>query len=146
MEIDENLARAELSPAERAAHIYRRAELWEKKRKVQKEESNGQNLADTLKVSKRGRVGEGRPKQFAAETAAIAKTSKSAVNQDISRAEKLGPDLSKIAGTSLDKGVEIDALIKLPEPKRASLIERAAAGGGAMATFAANHWPLWSGR
>jgi hypothetical protein len=46
----------------------------------------------------------------------------------------------------------MDALIKLPEPKRAALIERAASGeqvsaiGGALATFAANHWPLWQGR
>jgi hypothetical protein len=29
MEIDENLARAELSPAQEAAHIRRRQELWE---------------------------------------------------------------------------------------------------------------------
>jgi len=32
-------------------------------------------------------------------------------NRKIARAEELGSDLQKIAGTSLDKGVEMDALI-----------------------------------
>jgi hypothetical protein len=46
----------------------------------------------------------------------------------LARAEKLGDDIHKIAGTSLDKGVEMDALIKLPEPERAALIDRASKG------------------
>ena len=34
LEIDENLARAELSPAQEAAHIRRRQVLWEDSRSV----------------------------------------------------------------------------------------------------------------
>ncbi|HEX7587903.1 MAG TPA: hypothetical protein VF478_06270 [Anaerolineae bacterium] len=33
---------------------------------------------------------------------------------------------AKVRGTSLDTGVELDALAKLPEPERAELIDRAA--------------------
>ena len=41
----------------------------------------------------------------------------------------LGDDLDRIIGTSLDKGVELDALIKLSEPDRKELIGRAQSGG-----------------
>ena len=45
------------------------------------------------------------------------------------RADALGDTtLDKITGTSLDTGVEMDALAKLPEPARAELIDRAVAG------------------
>lgn len=43
--------------------------------------------------------------------------------------EVLGEDaLAKVAGTSLDKGAELDALAKLPAVERQALIDRAAAG------------------
>ena len=53
---------------------------------------------------------------------------KQAINQHLARAEALGDDLPRVTGTSLDKGVELDALAKLPEADRAELIERAQAG------------------
>jgi hypothetical protein len=40
---------------------------------------------------------------IAADKASVAKASKSAINRDLRRAEKLGDDFNKIAGTSLDK-------------------------------------------
>ena len=51
----------------------------------------------------------------------------------IRRAAKRGKDigaetLTRIAGTSLDKGVELDALAALPLGQRAPLVERAVAG------------------
>jgi hypothetical protein len=62
-------------------------------------------------------IGYGNPppqaKAFAAETAAITGESKSQINRHIARAEALGDDLlDRITGTSLDKGVELDALVK----------------------------------
>ena len=54
-------------------------------------------------------------KSFAAETAAITGESKSQVNRHVAHAEALGDDIDRLTGTSLDKGVEIDALAKLPE-------------------------------
>jgi hypothetical protein len=92
------------------------------------EESSGKNFPTTAGPSKRGRRGEGRPKEFAAEVAGITGSSKRDVNIKLARAEKLGDDIHKIAGTSLDKGVEMDALIKLPEPERTALIDRASKG------------------
>ena len=50
-------------------------------------------------------------KSFAAETAVITGESKSQVNRHIARADALGDDLDKVTGTSLDKGVELDALL-----------------------------------
>lgn len=57
--------------------------------------------------------GRGRPEGFAAETAAASGQSKRDINRDLARAEALGDDLDRIVGTSLDKGVEMDALIGL---------------------------------
>ena len=67
-------------------------------------------------------------KSFAAGTAAVTGESKAQVNRHIVRAEALGDDLDRLAGTSLDKGVELDALKAMPEPERKELIERAVAG------------------
>lgn len=118
MEIDENLARSELSPAQEAAHIARRREIWV-------ELQSGKDFP----VESKREDGRGhRPKEFAAELAEITGNSKRDVNLKLRRVDELGPDIHRIAGTSLDKGVEMDALIKLPEPKRKELIERAAAG------------------
>lgn len=124
MEIDENLARAELSPAQEAAHIARRQELW---RKI-----NGRDDSETGRNSPS--LGGRGNTEFAAEVAAVVgngrnpESVKRDVNLKIARARELKDDIHRIAGTSLDKGVEMDALIKLPEPKRKELIERAAAG------------------
>lgn len=121
MEIDENLQRAELSPAEEAMHIARRRVVWEGLQEEKAKESSGRNSPETERVSKRGRVGEGRPTEFAAEVASVvgggrnAESVKRDVNLKIRRADELGDDLHKIAGTSLDKGVEMDALIKMRE-------------------------------
>lgn len=68
------------------------------------------------------------PSQFAAETAAVSGETKRDINRHLSRAEALGDDLQAVAGTSLDKGVELDALKTLPAPERKELIARARAG------------------
>lgn len=113
MEIDENLARADLSPAQEASHILRRKQIWEKINEGGK----------TLPTSSTGQR-----RQFAAEVSEVTGSSKRDVNMKIARARELGPDITRIVGTSLDKGVEMDALIKLAPDARADLIERAATG------------------
>ena len=68
-------------------------------------------------------------KGFAAATAESTGMTKQAINRHIARADALGNDaLAKVANTSLDSGVELDALAKLDAPERAQLIERAVAG------------------
>ena len=50
-------------------------------------------------------------KAFAAETAQVSGQTKREINRHLSRANALGDDLEAVTGTSLDKGVELDALI-----------------------------------
>lgn len=111
-EIDENLIRAELTPAQTAAHLKRRKELWEAL-------NNGATCTEN---------GRGRPREFASETAEKIGSAKSTVTRAISRAEALGDDIQRVTGTSLDSGVELDALAKVDPEQRAELIERAEAG------------------
>jgi ParB family chromosome partitioning protein len=116
IEIDENLCRAELTPAQRAAHIKRRKQIWEA---LHPTEKGGKTIPTPGGEQKVG---------FASDTASISGETKRSINQHISRADALGDDINEVVGTSLDKGVELDALKKLPEPERKELIERAKAG------------------
>lgn len=122
MEIDENLIRAELSPAQRAAAIKRRKVIWE----ALCPDPGGTNCSTRLPD---GRFGGGpQEKAFAADTAQSAGMTKQDINRHLSRADALGDDLQKVEGTSLDKGVELDALKAMPPEVRAPLIARAQAG------------------
>jgi hypothetical protein len=110
-EIDENLARAELSPAEEDLHIKRRKEVRElvQRRRTPFVKSN---CTTNEKLRKDGRKkGEQHKKKFATELAEVTGDASSGLRQKIARARELGSDLHKVAGTSLDKGIEMDALI-----------------------------------
>lgn len=115
LEIDENLCRSELTAAQRAQAIKRRKAIWEALHPAE----SGRNPPT---LGGRGKT------SFAADTGAVTGESKRRINEHLARAEALGDDLDKVTGTSLDKGVELDALAKLPEADRAKLIERAQAG------------------
>lgn len=125
MEIDENLCRAELTASQRAQAIKRRKQIWEA---LHSEETEVEKVFPPQSYV--GQLGGARPqeKSFAASTAAAAGMTKQAINHHLARAEALGDDLERITGTSLDKGVEMDALKTLSEPERKELIDRAVAG------------------
>jgi hypothetical protein len=110
-EIDENLMRAGLSPAEEAAHLARRKELFEARN------VGGENFP-TKPQHQKG---------FAQDTAEKTGSDKSGVNKKLARAEAI-PDIERVAGTSLDKGVELDALAKMGELDREDIIAKAQAG------------------
>jgi uncharacterized ParB-like nuclease family protein len=115
-EIDENLVRADLSPAERALHIGKRKELYEK----------------VHPQTKHGAVGRGgkssqNENSFVADVAEKTGKGRSTVARDVTRANKVVV-LPDIIGTSLDEGSEIDALGKLPEGEQRKLAKRAKAG------------------
>jgi len=114
MEIDENLCRAELTASQRASAIKRRRQIWEA-------------LHPETATTCRGLGGRGKT-EFASETAAVSGDGVRDIQRHLSRADALGDDLERIAGTSLDKGVELDALKAMHEPERKELIDRAAAG------------------
>jgi hypothetical protein len=101
-EIDENLMRAELGPAEMAEHTAKRADLVRKKvefLKLRKTDS-GQ--------SQNAQRGQG---DFDEETAKSTGKSKSTVRRDKARGEAIPADvLGKIRGTELDKGTYLDKL------------------------------------
>ena len=56
------------------------------------------------------------PERFTAATAKATGKAERTVRAAAARGEALGDDLLDIAGTSLDKGVELDALVSMPEP------------------------------
>lgn len=118
--IDENLCRAELSPAEAALQTARRKEIYEALHPEAKHGNAG--------AAARWNADEKSASAFSEATAEATGRSKRSVQIDAARGEALGEDLEDIAGTSLDKGVELDALAKLPETERKSLVQRAKAG------------------
>ena len=121
MEIDENLARAELSPAERALHIDKRKKLYEK---LHPQTKHGGNRKSPGEKSSRQ---NGNLKRFTEDTAGKTGQSERSVQRDAARGEnvKVLPD---IVGTSLDKGAELDALAELPEAEQCELAKRAKSG------------------
>ncbi len=123
IEIDENLCRAELTASQRAQAIKRRKQIWEA---LHPAETGGTSCPTSLADGRQS--GPQHQKQFAAETAAVSGESKRDVNRHLARAEAIGEDLERVTGTSLDKGVELDALAKLPELERKELIDKAEAG------------------
>ncbi len=66
--------------------------------------------------------------EFARDTQRATGEDRRRTNEHLARAESLGQDLHAVIGTSLDKGVELDALKELPPEERKELIQRAQAG------------------
>jgi ParB family chromosome partitioning protein len=119
-EIDENLIRADLSPAERAAHIGARKAYYQK---LHPETKHG---------GAPGKAGGGKAKganlaSFVGATSKATGQSKRTVKRDATRAKKVVV-IDRIVGTSLDSGTELDALAKLPEAEQQQLADRAKAG------------------
>jgi N6-adenosine-specific RNA methylase IME4 len=118
VEIDENLVRGELGPADQAVHLAKRKEIYERlcpeARHGGDRRSSAQNAQ--LKVP-----------SFAEDTATKTGKHRATVDRAIARAKAI-PQIEKVAGSSLDQGVELDALAKLPQADQHRLIERAAAG------------------
>jgi N6-adenosine-specific RNA methylase IME4 len=122
-EIDENLVRADLSPAERAIHFAERKRIYLKKH------------PETASVRVRG--GPGRRKKNESHSATgkapafiddTAKTGKhrATIAREVARAKIV--NLADIVGTTLDKPEQLDALAKLPETAQHDLISRAKGG------------------
>jgi ParB family chromosome partitioning protein len=132
IEIDENLVRAELSPAERALHISKRKELYEAAHPKTKHGGDRRSVGSSSQIENL--------KAFVANTATKTGKGRSTVARDVTRANKVGV-LDEIIGTSLDKGSEIDALAKLPEDEQRKLAGRAKAGEAVTARYDAHETP-----
>jgi ParB/RepB/Spo0J family partition protein len=124
IEIDENLIRANLSPAEKAVYVARRKELYETVHG--KAKAKGAHAAN----EKMGKTNDAMDILSDAFTTDVAKkTGQTARN--VRRIAARSPTVTAFPGivrTSLDKGSEIDALAKLPPEKQRSLVEAAQRG------------------
>ena len=124
-EIDENLIRANLTPAQEAVALSRRKAIYEALHPETKagvagahasNRAQGRDAADNLSVA------------FTSATSQATGKDERTIRRAAARGAALGDDLEKIAGTSLDKGVEIDALAKMTPEQRAPIIEAAKSG------------------
>lgn len=123
MEADENLARHELEGAARTIAIGRREKAWKRKR-----DSFVQKMDETSKLSKRGRP-EGRPTEFATETADKSGLARSLIYLELARYDAIGEErLNRMVGTSLDSGAEMDATAKLVPEAQEEVVSAAASG------------------
>jgi N6-adenosine-specific RNA methylase IME4 len=123
-EIDENLLRAELSPAERSAHQAARKEVYERlhpEALATKDGGPGRSKASRSQVET-----ESAP-AFIDDTAEKTGKSRATIAREAKRGREI-PNVAALAGTSLDKGDELDALAKLKPSSRNRLIERAVDG------------------
>ena len=105
IEIDENLMRADLSPAEIAAHVGARKMIYERlhpetKAKVAGGKARQGQQATTL--------------SFAEATAKLRGLNKRSVERSAARSNAI-PNVAELAGSALDTGAELDALAKLYE-------------------------------
>lgn len=125
IEIDENIVRANLTPAQEAAAISRRKEIYEL---LHPETKAGVAQALGMHRSLGNHVGAEIAPTFTAATAKGTGKSERAIQEAAARGKHLGPDLKAVEGTSLDKGKELNALVKMTPEQRKPLIERAQAG------------------
>ncbi len=124
IEVDENLIRAELSPAERATNSKVRKEIYERLFPETKHgAAPGAGRGKGSKPVESRQFGD----RFTRDTAAKSGRSERAVQRDVQRADDI-PQIADVVGTSLDKGEELDALAKLEPEEQTDLISKAKAG------------------
>lgn len=90
-----------MTAAQRSKAVKRRKEIWEALHPVKKGGKTVSTPGGTQQVG------------FASDTAASVGMTKQAINRHIARAEALGDDLDKVAGTSLLAKVSVRGLRKL---------------------------------
>jgi ParB/RepB/Spo0J family partition protein len=126
-EIDENLVRTPLSPAQEALFIDRRRELHEQLHG--KAKARGAIAANVVMGRAHASANLADASSFVDVTAKRIGKSARSVQRVVQRATQNGrDDLTRVVGTSLDRGNELDTLPLLPPNVRGDLIEQAAAG------------------
>jgi hypothetical protein len=126
VEIDENLIRADLTPAEQAAHHARRKVLHEQKHPETKRTATLKRGNQKAPSRQNGET----KNRYTKDTAEKTGDSERTIQRHVERGNSI-PNVSELAGTSLDQGAELDALAKLKDiaPERqAELIEQAKEG------------------
>jgi ParB family chromosome partitioning protein len=124
IEIDENLCRENLTPAQMTAAVARRKQIYEA---LHPETAHG---GDRRSSRRTGNLKQnGTAKRFTKATAEATGRSERNIQRAARQGEKIGPeDLERLAGTSLDKVSELEALADLRPDERRTLIDKAASG------------------
>ncbi|MGP4686151.1 MT-A70 family methyltransferase [Agrobacterium pusense] len=111
-EIDENLIRADLTPADRALFLARRKEIYLVKHP---ETANG---GDRKSDRQFGELKYGDAKRFTSATADATGQKERTIQRDVERGEKISVTaLQMLRGTRHDKGVTLDQLKRLETPQ-----------------------------
>jgi hypothetical protein len=129
VEIDENLARNDLTAAERAKHTHERKRIYERAHPETKPTKKGGPGRGKRTRRQLGDESSGVPERFTKDTAAKTRQSERTIQRDARRGET--KRIEEIEGTCLDSGAEIDAIRQLQQldPAKADeLIDQAAAG------------------
>jgi ParB family chromosome partitioning protein len=132
IEIDENLKRNDLSPAERAKHTAERKKIYERNHPETmptKKGGPGRGKRTRRQIGDESAWAHKSAERFTKDTAAKTGQSERTIQRDARRGET--KRIEEIEGTSLDNGVEIDAVRQLQQldPAKADeLIDQAAAG------------------
>ena len=122
--IDENLVRRVLHAADVAWLTAERKRLY----LARHPETAATSAGGSFRGNQHTEVNDNLSPTFTEATATATGTSVRAVERNARRGNALKSDLARIAGTSLDKGTELDALVKLTPDQRAPIVERANAG------------------
>ncbi len=135
-QIDENLMRAGLTPAQEAEHMARRKELWGQRdlaipaaldRRPIGIPTGGANCTTSLNDGRP--AGPQHQKGFASAVAENTGMDKSNVNRAIARGAAIAPDIIQdIQGTAMDKGVELDALKGFTHDEQRQVVQRVKEG------------------
>jgi ParB-like chromosome segregation protein Spo0J len=124
IEIDENLCREGLSPAQEAEAIAHRKQIYEV---LNPSVIHGGDRKSTRQTG--DLKGIAKPKRFTKITAEATGKAERNVQRAVRRAKRIGTkNLHRIVNSSLDKPAELDALAALNAPEREALIEQAAKG------------------
>jgi ParB family transcriptional regulator, chromosome partitioning protein len=125
--LDENIVRQQIKGVALSRILARRKEIYEA---LNPETRAG--VAGAVASNRAQGKGDASEKlslaSFSEATASATGLNKRTIELHVARAKALGEDADKIAGTSLDKGVEIAVLAKMPKAERAPIIAKAAAG------------------
>jgi N6-adenosine-specific RNA methylase IME4 len=125
IELCENLVRQDLTSAQQSLHYARLKEIAEIKYRLK----TGRPRNDEDENSSTSEISFPNRNKSNAATAVASHTNRSAsaIERDSNRVKNI-PQISDTIGTSLDSGVELDALARLPEDVQRGLVQRALAG------------------
>jgi ParB/RepB/Spo0J family partition protein len=123
IELRENLDRGDLSTAEADMHMARLIEIRKEQYKLKAGNPHGKAKANSSQIERNYKKESNTAKVVAKETGRSA----ASVGRSGTRVKKV-KRIADVVGTSLDKGVEIDALARLSPSEQAALIDKALAG------------------